>query len=549
VTAFFSFLVPFRFLAVIFGLISILLSALVRFFLPEISSAALHLLILGLVLIFISALGSLSEIKTFLGSKQGRYSTNTAIMVGVFIAIIVLLNLAGITRYKRLDLTASSKFTLAPQTQRVIQELKQPVEAIGFFPNDSQYQAVQRGAQNLLEEYRYFNRKFSFRFVDPDAKPAVAKQYRVKANGTIVFLSGERQRALAGASEQGFTGALLEVTGVEAKKIYFLSGHGERDVNNLREDGYTVASVGLIRDLYKVETLNLTLTPEVPDDCAVLVISGPKNAIPEAEAKAVYNYLKNHGKVLALLDPNPPDEIQAVLAEWGIRAGQGHIIDNAAYVAPDKATPAVFRDKYPPLLITAGLDTSYYPDATSVVLTDQLTRVLEAQMETQKDQQNPDIKRWPLAPAQYQHLVVLPAVLTTPTSWLETDPKVEEYEQDKDTPGPLAIAVQVIASAPLNEESPTETSRQTKLTRIIVIGDSDFASNKHIQNGGNGDLFLNSVNWLAEEQHLISIRPKPYTFRRLVVSDDASRFIRFSSLALLPFLVILVGVIVWYRKR
>ncbi|MBW2623548.1 MAG: GldG family protein, partial [Deltaproteobacteria bacterium] len=300
-TAFFSFLIPFRFQAVILGLVSILLSGLVRFFLPEISGAALHLLILGLVLVFISALGSLGEIKTFLGSKQGRYSTNTVIMVGVFIAIIALLNLAGLTRHKRIDLTATSKFTLAPQTQRIIRELKQPVEAIGFFPNDSQYQAAQRSAQNLLEEYRYFNRKFSFRFVDPDAKPAVAKQYRVKANGTIIFISGDRQRALGGPSEQGFTGALLEVTGIEAKKIYFLSGHGERDVNNLREDGYAAARTGLIRDLYKVETLNLTLTPEVPEDCAVLVVSGPKKAIPEAEAKAVYNYLKNHGKVLALL--------------------------------------------------------------------------------------------------------------------------------------------------------------------------------------------------------------------------------------------------------
>ncbi|MBW2622707.1 MAG: hypothetical protein JRD68_07355, partial [Deltaproteobacteria bacterium] len=228
---------------------------------------------------------------------------------------------------------------------------------------------------------------------------------------------------------------------------------------------------------------------------------------------------------------------------------QGRIIDNAAFVAPDKATPAVFRDNYPPLLITAGLDTTYYPDATSIVLTDQLIRVLEAQMEAPGGQKNPDIKRWPLSPAQYRHLVVLPAVMTTPASWLETDPKIEEYERGKDTPGPLAIAVQVIASAPLSEESPRDTSRQTKLTRIILIGDSDFASNKHIQNGGNGDLFLNSINWLAEEQHLISIRPKPYTFRRLVVSDDAARFIRFSSLALLPFLVVLVGGIIWYRKR
>lgn len=548
-TAFFSFLTPFRFLAIILGLISILLSGLVRFFLPEIPNSALGLLILGLALAIISGLGSLSEIRSFLGSKQGRFSTNTAIMVGVFIAIIVLLNLAGVTRHKRFDVTASSKFTLAPQTQRVVRELKQPVEAIGFFPNDPQYQAAQQSAKNLLEEYRYFNRKFSYKFIDPDAKPAVAKQYRVKTNGTIVFVSGDRQRALLGPSEQGFTGALLEVTGVEAKKIYFLSGHGERDVNNTRKDGYSRARIGLIRDLYKVETLNLTLTPEVPEDSAVLIIAGPKKALPEAETRAIQKYLKNQGKVFTLLDPNPPKEIQTLLAEWGIAAGQGRIIDIASFVAPDKATPAVFRDKYPPLVITSGLDTSYYPDATSVVLTDEFTRVLEAQIEAQKGQKNPNALKWPLAPAQYKHLVVLPAVMTTAASWLETDPKVEKYDKNKDTAGPLAIAVQVIAAAPLSDTSPPDSLGQTKLTRLILIGDSDFASNQHIQNGGNGDLFLNSVNWLAEEEYLISIRPKPFTFRRLVVNEDASRFIRFSSLALLPFLAIVLGGIVWFRKR
>ena len=320
-------------------------------------------------------------------------------------------------------------------------------------------------------------------------------------------------------------------------------------MNNLREDGYSNAGIGLIRDLYKVETLNLTLALEVPKDTAVLVIAGPKKALLEAETQAIQKYLKNQGKVLALLDPNPPKEIQALLAEWGVAAGQGRIIETAAYVAPDKATPAVFKDQYPPLVITSGLDTSYYPDATSIVLTDEFTRVMKAQIEAQKGQKKQSTLEWPLAPAQYKHLVVLPAVLTTPASWLETDPKAEVYDKDKDTAGPLAIAAQVIAAAPLSDMSPPESLRQKKLTRLILIGDSDFASNQHIQNGGNGDFFLNSVNWLAEEEHLISIRPKPFTFRRLVVSEDASRFIRFSSLVLLPFLAIILGGIVWFRKR
>jgi len=543
-----SFLIAFRTLAVILSAVSIFAAALVRFFLPELASSALGLLIMGVVLLLFFCLGSLKEIQVFLLSKQGRYSVNTAVMICIFAAILILANFLGLTNHRRFDVTASSKFTLAPQTQRVVKELKQPVKVIGFFPETSTFRAAKEAARNLLEEYRYFNRKLSYQFIDPDAKPGLAKQYRVKYNGTLVFVSGENQKAVRTTSEQSFTGALLEVTGVKAKKVYFLSGHGERDINNTRADGYSFARTGLIRDLYKVETLNLTITPEIPSDCAVLVIAGPKNALPKAETGAILKYLKKNGKVLLLADPNPPAEINEMLSVWGISVGQGRVVDNTAYVAPDKTTPAVFRDKYPPIIITAGLDTTYFPEASAVVLTKELKRVLESTKKKQ-EQGGEQQAEWPLAPAQYGSLVVLPAILTTDSSWLETSPKGQVFDKDKEIKGPLALGTMMIASAPLSEEAPAETKEEQKLTRIVIIGDSDFASNQHIQNGGNGDLFLNSVTWLAEEENLIYIRPKPYTFRRLVISKDASRFIRFSSVGLLPFLLVILGAIVWFRKR
>ncbi|MBW1709408.1 MAG: GldG family protein [Deltaproteobacteria bacterium] len=542
-----SFLIAVRTLAVILGAVSIFAAALVRFFLPELTNSALGLVIMGAALILIFCLGSLSEIKTFLFSKQGRYSVNTTIMIAVFVAILILANFFGLTNHRRFDVTASSKFTLATQTQRVIKELKQPVQVIGFFPEVANLRAAKEAARNLLDEYRYFNRKLSYKFVDPDAKPGLAKQYRVQYNGSLVFLSRERQKIVLIPNEQNFTGALLEVTGVKAKKVYFLSGHGERDINNVRETGYSVARMGLIRDLYKVDSLNLTLNPQVPQDCAVLVIAGPKKALPKAETEAILNYLKGNGKVLLLADPNPPAEVNEILATWGIAVGRGRIVDKIAYVSPDKTTPAVFRDKYPPVVVTAGLDTTYFPEASSVVLTKELKRVIDSMKEQAKGQEKQP--EWPLSPAQYGSLVVLPAILTTESSWLETDSKEERFDKDTDVQGPLALGILMIASAPLSEEAPAKKQGEEKLTRIVILGDSDFASNQHIQNGGNGDLFLNSVNWLAEEEHLIYVRPKPFTFRRLVISKDASRFIRFSSVALLPFLLVVLSAIIWIRKR
>ncbi len=543
-----SFLVAFRTLAAILGVISIFAAALVRFFLPELTNSALGLLIMGGILLLLFCLGSLKEIAAFLMSKQGRYSLNTVVMICIFAAILILANFFGLTKHRRYDVTASSKFTLAPQTQRVIKELKYPVRVIGFFPEVSNFRGAKEAARNLLEEYRYFNHKLSYKFVDPDAKPGLAKQYRVKYNGTLVFISGKRQKAVLQVDEQNFTSALLEVTGVKEKKVYFLSGHGERDINNTRPDGYSFSRVGLIRDLYKVETLNLTVTPQVPADCAVLVIAGPKKNLPPAETEAILKYLKENGKVLFLVAPNPPAEVNQILSVWGVAIGRGRIVDKTAYVAPDKTTPAVFRDKYPPVIITAGLDTTYFPEATSVVLTKELKRVLQGQKKKKKQVKEQQAE-WPSAPAEYGSLVVLPLVLTTDSSWLETNPKKQIFDKKSDIKGPLALGAMLIASAPLSEESPQKKETEEKLTRIVIIGDTDFASNEHIQNGGNGDLFLNSVTWLAEEERLIYIRPKPYTFRRLVISKDASRFIRFSSVALLPFLFIVLGGIIWFKKR
>jgi ABC-type uncharacterized transport system involved in gliding motility auxiliary subunit len=542
-----SFLESIKNLAAILCAVSLFIAILIRFFLPEITESVLGLLILSLVLFLVFVIGARIEIKDFMLSKRGRYGLNTIVMIAVFIAILICANYLGVIKHRRFDVTASSQFTLAPQTMNVIKELKAPVQAIGFFPSGSQYQAAQREIQNLLEEYRYFNRDFSYKFVDPEAKPALAKQYQVRYNGTIVFVSGSRQKTILAANEQNFTGALLEVTGIKAKKVYFLTGHGERDMNDKSEGGYFVAGRGLIRDLYQIETLNLTLTPEVPQDCAVLIMAGAKKAFPPAEKKALQAYLKRNGKILVLVDPNPPAEVREIIAEWGITIDQGRVIDKRAYAAPDMASPAIFRGNYPPYVITAGLDTTYFPDAASVILTNELSRVL-VKKDTEKDADKAAEVKWPLTPVQYGNVAVLPAMLTTRSSWLERTGKKPESKDDKGAKGPLALGAMLIASAPLVEEMSSDVKRE-KLTRLVVIGDSDFASNAHIQNGGNGDLFLNAVNWLAEEEHLIAIRPKQYSFRRLVVSKNAERFIRYSSVGLLPVLVIILGGIIWWRKR
>jgi len=528
-----------------FGLVSLFLAALVRFFLPELTESAIGLLILGGVLLLGFALGAYAEIIAFLLSKRGRYGLNTAAMIFIFVVIMVLANYLGVIKHGRFDVTASGRFTLAPQTINIVKGLKEPISVIGFFPPDAQSQAVRRSVQNLLEEYRYFNRKFSFKFVDPESKPALAKEYKIKRNQTIVFESGSRRKEVVSASEQAFTGAILEVTGVQAKSVYFLTGHGERDINGFDQKAYNQAKVGLIRDLYQTKTLNLTSTPQVPQDCAVLVVAGPQSAFPPVEAEAVESYLKNNGKVLFMLDPNPPAEMTRIISEWGLTIGPGRVLDKGAYAVPDMASPAVFRGSYSPVIITSGLDTSYFPEAAPIVLTDELSRVAYPGNQTGDSQEQ---ARWPLAPIQHENLAILPAVLTTNNSWLEKGDGEKSAAVAGAPQGPFALAAMIVASQPLVESDRAGSGRE-KLTRLVIIGDSDFASDAHFQNGGNGDLFLNAVNWLAEEEHLIYIRPKQYSFRRLLIGQAGERFVRYSSVGLLPLLALVLGGAIWWRRR
>jgi ABC-type uncharacterized transport system involved in gliding motility auxiliary subunit len=537
VKRFLALLASFRVLAVILGFVSFFIAALVQFFL-QLADSAIGMLILGSVLLLISLLGSLEQIRDFLIDKRSRYGLNSAIMIVIYIGIMLLANYLGAIKQLRCDLTASAKFTLSPQTVNVIRNLKSPVKAIAFFPDLPQYRAERRAAQYLLEEYRFFNRMFSFRFIDPETKPSMARRHRIRSDGTIVFVCGKRRRLVTRSIEQEFTGAILEVIGVRAKKIYFLVGHGERDVADSEGDGYGVVKMGLIRDLYKVETLNLIRKSVVPDDCAVLVIAGTRKSIPAEELKAIREYVRGYGKVLLLVDPNPPEEIRQILSDWGLAIPRGHIVDRGAYAVPDQATPAVFRGNYPPIIITQKLDTTYFPEAASLDLSNELTRALAVDRKGRESE-----PAWPLTTIQHDNLVIIPALLTTKESWLENKHGPGDAHR-----GPLALGAMVIARAPLTGESPRKSSEE-RLTRLVIIGDSDFASNAHIHNGGNGDLFLNSISWLAEEEHLIDIRPKEHPFRRLIVSERVSRFIRFFSVGLLPLSVLIIGVAIWLRNR
>ncbi|MBM2825322.1 MAG: hypothetical protein HW402_986 [Dehalococcoidales bacterium] len=505
-------------LIAVLGLVALLVSLVVMLLLPDIRFAAWAILVLGILLLAAAFIINFRQVSHAVAGRRGRFSTGSTVMTSIFIGIILLANALSIGAYKRFDLSMLAQFTLADQTKDILAKLETPVEALGFFGATDPY-GTNGYATSLLNEYQNYTDKLTVKTIDPDAHPEEARKYGITgygAYGKIVFESQNRRRLvspqdIAEGAEHAFTSAILEVTGTVQKKVYFLIGHDERDINSTAASGYSSVLEGLRTDLYQVETLSLLTSPGIPQDAAVLVIAAPQKALSSREIATIMVYLAGGGQVLILADPDPPPGLDIIIAPWLVSIESGTVIDPTSYVAPKKTLPSVTSERN-----VFGLPITYFPGAAAIIPQEKIP----------------------------QGIQILALVKTTKDSWVEKDFDPEKdptFDAGKDTLGPFPLGVLIAAQSSGGAEG--------KLTRLAVIGDSDFASNEHFRNGNNSDLFLNSVNWLAEEAELITIRRQVLPFRRLVVDQPTANFINYSSIGVLPLLVLITGAVIWWRRR
>jgi ABC-type uncharacterized transport system involved in gliding motility auxiliary subunit len=498
------------------GLATLLIGWILMFILPGVSTFAWSILALGVALIAIAFVIDFRRVRGALISRRGKFGVSTTVTVSLFIGIVLFANAISVGNYYRFDFTGLAQFTLTSQTKDVLGKLDKPVEIVSFFTPDMPF-TVSSYAKNLLAEYQNYTDLLTVSEIDPDLRPDQARQYGLDRfaalYGAVVFRSEEGQRQvfgpqIAAEAEHAFTSAILEVTGTRQKKVYFLTGHGEGGIHQ----DYESARSGLRDNLFQVGELDLVTTPGMPEDAAVLVIAGPQQPLLSSEFEIIKTYLKNNGRVLILLNPNPPQVLRQLLSEWWIDIEDGILIDPTSYVDPNKDNPLVPRTRN-----SFRLAETYFPGATAVI---------------PKEEKPDDVE-----------LAAL--VWTSQEAWLEKDSVSGEepvFNEQVDRKGPLAIGALVSTAS-------AEASEEVKGTRLIVIGDSDFASNRHFQNGNNSDLFLTAVNWLAVGEEIISVDRKVLVTRRLLLSPEKARFLHISSIGLFPLLLLAAGGFVWWRRR
>jgi len=493
----------------------------------EMGNLPLALIWIGLLLLLLFFYIYFQEIREFITKRSTKYAFNTAIMSMVFLAIIGLI--AGMSvKYKvRVDLTQDSRYTLSAHTVKILKSLKEDVEAVAFYRSDER---TRQAMSDLLNEYSYHSSKFSFRFVDPDRDPIETAKYDVTSYRTTVLKYGTKREIIGTESENKLTNSLLKLISKDIKVFYFVSGHGEKRIDSKEENGYSYVKEAIERENHQVKDLLLINADKVPDDAAVLVVSGPKKEPLPDEMKKLTAYINRGGKVLFMLDPGTVPQLVSYLKDYGFKIGDDIIIDKLSQVFGANYLTPVVTDYDKDHSITKEFNAAtFFPLARSV-----------------------EIDNDP-AKGRYQ------LVKTGEASWAETNKKAleegkAEYNEGKDKKGPVSITavtpIEVGASEHSGHgEQNKDIETQKNYAKIIVIGDSDFVNNTNINLAGNKDFFLNTVNWLAEEADMISIRKKEPDVTPVILTASQARLIFWLPVIILPSFVLVTGIGMLTRRR
>ncbi len=519
------------------GLLALFIGLIFYAFLPETQNTAITTIVLGILLILIGMLISYKEVLGFIIQKKGRYSINSSIMVMAFILIGVLIYVLAARNSIRIDTTATRQYSLANQTTEILQNLTNPITATAFFvPTDTTSASYRISTENLLNEFKHRsseNAKFSYKYIDPDLEPTLAKNLGVNEYPSIVF-QGQNTDGVDLSytltaplfEERDISTAIMIASGIQQKKIYIVTGHGERDTTIMDINdrlGFGLARESMRNDNYAVQTLSIAQYEVIPDDAAALVIPGPTIDLSDIESNLIHQYLKSGGRLLLSIDPGTPSSYNNLINKWGITIIDGTVIDLGSSLANQPKTPLIQQEQFvtvdPINVITDPLSQVYFPGTAAF------------------DQILP-------ADEMPEYIRAKPILGTTMLSCLQINEEINTCNQNQFTI--LAPSMAVEALKPINEESDENAARQTK---IVLFGDTDFISNYHFYNFNNSDLYLNSLNWLTEDVSLASVRAKALTYRRLVVTDREIQLIRGLSWFALPGLMTLLAFMTWWRRR
>jgi len=454
--------------------------------------------------------------------RVGKYGSSALFGTALAVAIICMLAFLS-TRYsKRFDLTEAKVNSFSEQTLGLLDRLDKDVQVTAFFDA-----AESPPIRDLLDRYVYESDRIALEFADPNRRPDLVQAFGIEpealARGLVRIAIGESHLDLNAFSESEITNAILKLSQGEGRKIYFLENHNERPTSGERGTagtGYAQAADALRNENYEVATLFLASEGSVPSDADLVVVAGPTRPFVDVEREALDSFVSGGGALMVLLDPRANSDIGEQLAGWGVEVGDDVVFDARLALFGQATTP--FSASFAPHPITEKLrETVLFHMARSVSVAE--------------------------GSAEFESIV-----FTGQESWAETD--LEGWTASGkakfdpgDVLGPVSL---VVAGERMVDVATDETSAGDAVgARIVVVGDSDFASNELIGNYENRDLFVNAVNWLVDDTDQIAIRPPISRASRFRMTGESFLRVQLLSLFVVPELIAVTGVFAWWTRR
>lgn len=471
------------------------------------------LIILGLA---VYAILEPDRVRRFFTGRQARYGSNALVMTIAFLGILIVGNvLAYQNPVPIADLTEDKVNTLSPELAAALGTLPEKVTATAFFAQGSNTETADQLLNNIKANS---NGKFDYQFINPDRDPQAAMNAGVTGDGKILLQMGDRKEIVAFASETEILKGMLRLLNPGNNVVYFLTGHGERDIEQAGEASMTRAKTTLESKNYTVKTLNLLAENQIPEDASLIVIAGPLQPLSEEEVNLIKEYLANGGSLIVMEDPtaltefgDASDPLAAMLTQdWGITLNNDIVIDLNS-PQPTTAVSAYYDGSHPVTVSITRFGT-YFPFTRSLNVSDS------------------------------EVITLTPLVQTNERSWGETD--FQSLTQGGSEVGLDPGEVQ----GPLTLAAAGENS--TTGGRVVVFGTSNLAVDQIFDSYGNSDMFVNSVDWSAEQEDLANITPKTPTERTFKIpSQPVWIVILLSTVFVIPGLVVLAGVSTWLSRR
>jgi len=462
-----------------------------------------------------------------------------------FFLLVVFVNVVAAKHYYRIDMTQERRFTLSPQSISVLARIHQPIYITTLFRAGN----LATDLEQLLREYEANARHLQVRHIDPDRDPGEHERLiaRLAIQGqpssAVVVEVGERSRVIPwealleqqfeyrggrrhrirGApplfrGEEAITSTLLSLSVTEEPMICFSTGHGERSARDRGAEGLYMMRQKLRGTGYRVGEALLAQDAPVPAACDLLITAGPRQALEGPARDAIAAFLERGGKWLVTVEPWESGGLDPLLSQWGLGIRSVYLVDPSSSVAGIGPTNIITR-RYQPHLITAGLGelAVSFPFATSV-------HIKEA-----------------ARPLESANLALISERGYGKTN---RQSRSTDFEPQQDQRGGFSVLAAVKEPDRLYEADGRRES-----ARIVIVGDTDWFTNAHLNRLGNQNLLMNAIDWLAKREERIAVRARPADDRRIAMTEEEQRALYWFALGFLPGCVALLGAAVAWRRR